>query len=454
LCIEGIILVFVLNQFSKPLMPCSPRKARLLLRDGKAKVVYKTPFTIQLLYGSSGYKQEVIAALDTGSTVVGCAAIANGQVVYQSEVTLRNDITGKLKERASYRRTRRGRNTRYRPARFDNRIVSKRKGRLAPSLVSKIESHLREVQFVQSILPVKKWNFELAAFDIHRITNPEVSGAGYQDGVLKDYYNVKQYVLHRDNYTCQSGQKCKHHHRLHVHHKIFRSDGGSDAPENLVVLCETCHDNLHAGVFALPVKAKRSKTKHATEMGIIKSRLSQCDVAHKVTFGFETKYKREQILKWDKTHANDAVAACLEDGELVQASPNILIKNHMARGDYKQTFGAHSQLSTPTGKLFGLRKGDKVLTTRGIGFVKGKRSTGYFSIADLDGNVIHASEKVAHCKRITARTTTQVECISVAKLVARRKEKELLMQTKKAANASRSALSLTSLKADVSRAIR
>ena len=48
------MLVYVLNKQGKPLMPCKPRKARILLRDDKAKVVKKIPFTIQLLYGSSG----------------------------------------------------------------------------------------------------------------------------------------------------------------------------------------------------------------------------------------------------------------------------------------------------------------------------------------------------------------------------------------------------------------
>ena len=48
--------VFVINKHGKALMPCTPRKARILLRDGKAKVLKKEPFTIQLLYGSTGYK--------------------------------------------------------------------------------------------------------------------------------------------------------------------------------------------------------------------------------------------------------------------------------------------------------------------------------------------------------------------------------------------------------------
>ena len=173
-------------------MPCSPRKARLLLAGNKAKVVRKTPFIIKLVYGSTEYRQTIIAGLDTGSTVVGCAAVANGRVVYQSETILRNDITGKLTSRSSYRRTRRGRKTRYRAARFDNRSASCRKDRLPPSLISKITSHQREVAAVNSILPVSEWIFELAAFDIHKITNPEVTGTGYQQGALMQFYNVKQ----------------------------------------------------------------------------------------------------------------------------------------------------------------------------------------------------------------------------------------------------------------------
>lgn len=141
----------------------------------------------------------------------------------------------------------------------------------------------------------------------------------YQDGPLKDYYNVKQYVLHRDGYQCRSGKKGKHSKKLHVHHVIFKSKGGPDTPENLLTLCETCHQDLHAGKFELKAKGKRSATKHATEMGIIKSQLDECGIAHQVTYGYETKYKREQVLRWLKTHANDAIAACLADGDHVRA---------------------------------------------------------------------------------------------------------------------------------------
>jgi hypothetical protein len=378
-----------------------------LLKQGKAKVVRRDPFTIKLLHGSSGYKQEIVAGMDTGSKTVGCAAIANGKVLYQAEVTLRQDVSNKMEQREMYRRTRRGRKTRYRPARWLNRASMREEGRLAPSIKSKVESHFRERKFVEGILPVIRWKVELAAFDIHRITNPQVEGVGYQDGNRKGFYNVKAYVLYRDGYKCQSGRKVKHDAKLHVHHIRFRSQGGTDAPANLICLCETCHADLHAGKFDL--KAKRSKTKHATEVGIVKSAILKSGWIFDTAFGYETKFKREQCLGWAKSHAADAVAISCEDGETVDPLATVYRKLHVSGGDYQQTSGKRSEQRIPTGKLFGLRKFDKVETPHGIGFVKGKRSTGYFAIATLDGTKIHASAKALNCKRISARSTTLTE---------------------------------------------
>ena len=59
------MLVYVLDKHGKPLMPCSPAKARHLLKEGRAEVVRRTPFTIKLIFGSSSYKQDVVAAMDT-----------------------------------------------------------------------------------------------------------------------------------------------------------------------------------------------------------------------------------------------------------------------------------------------------------------------------------------------------------------------------------------------------
>lgn len=400
--------VFVLNHKGKPLMPTTPRNARVLLKDGLAKVVSKVPFTIKLNYVSKGYKQPVVAGMDTGSKTIGVAAITNNRVVYQAEVQLRQDINSKMQQRASYRRNRRGRKTRYRQARFDNR--NKRPGWLAPSLQSKVNSHLREKRFVESILPVSEWKVETASFDIHKISNPNVEGVEYQNGAMKDFYNVKAYILHRDNYTCQSKQKTKHGHKLHVHHIKYRSQGGTDTPTNLITLCETCHDNLHKGIFS--ISGRISKTKHATEVSIIKSSLTK-QWSFTETFGYETKYKREQILGLPKTHYNDAISICIDDefGKDKLISSGILyLKKHVAKGDYQQTSGSRSEKRIPTGKLFGLRKFDYIKTDKGIGFIKGKRSKGFFSLMDIDGNKIHESVNIKmDCIRIRARSASLLD---------------------------------------------
>lgn len=397
-------MVYVVSTLGKPLMPCKPAKARKLLRDGKAKCLRCLPFTIKLLFECEEQVQEVVAGMDTGSKTLGCAAITNGVVVYQSEVQLRYDVSKKMERRRMYRRTRRGRKIRYRKARWQNRASMRKVGRLAPSIRSKVNSHLREKMFVESILPVTRWKVELASFDIHKISNPDVTN--YQEGDQKGFYNVKAYVLSRDTYTCQKchAQKTK----FRVHHIVFRGQGGTDAPSNLITLCESCHEKLHRGEFE--IKGIRSKTKHATEVGIVKSQLKENFGGFEEAFGYDTKYKREQVLGLPKTHYLDAVAICCENTEVVSPSNIVYYKKHVPKGDYQQTKGKRSEIRIPTSKLFGLRKFDYIQTVKGRGFVKGKRSSGYFTLATFNGVVRSDSVNVKHtCKRITARTTTLIE---------------------------------------------
>ena len=75
------MVVYVINKYGKPLMPCSPRKARILLKLGKAKVIKRTPFTIKLIYGSSGYTQPLIHGVDTGSDKIGSAVVNDKEEV-------------------------------------------------------------------------------------------------------------------------------------------------------------------------------------------------------------------------------------------------------------------------------------------------------------------------------------------------------------------------------------
>jgi hypothetical protein len=257
---------------------------------------------------------------------------------------------------------------------------------------------------MESILPISHLKVELASFDIHKISNPNV--VNYQEGSQLGFYNVKAYVLSRDEYKCQ---KCKVKNvKLHIHHIVFKSRGGTNTPSNLITLCEACHKKLHEGDFEL--SCKRSKTKHATEVGIVKSQMMQRFGGFEVAYGYETKFKRENVLNLPKTHYFDAVSICCENTETVTPNAIVYYKKHVSKGDYQQTKGKRSEIKIPTGKLFGLRKFDYIQTPKGTGFVKGKRSTGYFAVSDLSGNRISSSVNVkTNCSRISARTTTLIE---------------------------------------------
>ena len=115
--------VYVLNKHGEPLMPCSPGKARLLLKQQKARVVKRTPFTIKLLHGSAGYKQPITLGVDAGSKHVGLSASTEKRELYSEEFTPRNDVVELLSTRRQNRRSRRNRKTRYRAPRFNNRSV-------------------------------------------------------------------------------------------------------------------------------------------------------------------------------------------------------------------------------------------------------------------------------------------------------------------------------------------
>ena len=228
----------------KPYHPCKTTK---LLELGKSKVVSREPFTIQLLFGSSGFKQEIVVSCDSGSKVAIFAVHANGKVVYLSEVTLRQDIRSNMDQKRAFRRKRRSRKTRCTEPRFNNR---KRDKWLTPMVRSKVDSHKRELYFIKKILPVTKVVIETASFDTHKITNPEVSSSKYQKERQKDFYNVKHYVLHRDEHACK---KCnKSNVKLQVHHILFKSAGGTDSPDNLITLCQSCHHNLHLSEKKIP----------------------------------------------------------------------------------------------------------------------------------------------------------------------------------------------------------
>jgi len=401
-------VVYVLAPDRRPLMPCSCRIARLLLKEGKAKVLHRTPFTIKLLAAPTTlHTQPLTLGIDTGSTVIGSAvADETGHVVYLSEIAVRNDIADTMKARATYRRNRRNRKTRYRPARWLNRRNSRRTDRFSPTMTSKIHAHLREMQFVQSIVPISSLVLERGTFDTHALKDPSVleNPLKYQQGINFGYANTKAYVLTRDNYTCQQcGGKSKET-RLEVHHVVFRSQNGSDEESNLLTLCKDCHDGLHAGTVILKQTGKKKGTlRHAIQMNSIRVQLLK-RVQAEQTFGFITKAYR-QLAGLPKEHVFDATIIASRGKTPQFLTTSMLIKRGVPDGDYQQTKGVRSEQRITTSKIGGFRKVDKVRYQGNDYFIKGRMSTGYAILMDIHGSKadLKPIPKFSTMQRVSAR---------------------------------------------------
>lgn len=370
----------------EPLMPCKPRKARVLLKEKKAKVVNRTPFTIQLLYGSSGYKQPVNLGVDAGSKYIGLSATTNKKELFKATVELRQDIPKLLEGRKSQRRKRRSK-LRYRPARFNNRG---KKGKLAPSIQHKIDSHLTIIKRICNIIPIENIIVETAEFDVHKLKNPTVSGVEYQHGDAEGFYNVKSAVLSRDNYTCQiCGAKNT---QLQVHHIRFRSKSGSNRMDNLVTLCKECHDKVHTGELEYTKKVKSFK--HSTHMNIMRKRLAQSlkNEFRNVfeTFGYLTKYAREK-LGLVKSHCNDAFVIShnldAEQSNVEYSYKKVRRHNRQIHKSKPSKGGKRKRNQSPY-IVNGFRRYDKVMYNDKECFITGKRSSGYFQLKTFDGEVI------------------------------------------------------------------
>lgn len=417
-------MVYVISQNKKPLMPCSNPTARLLLKQGKAKVKKREPFTIKLTYETTNYTQDLTLGVDTGSGTIGTAVSRDdGNIVYMSEVIVRNDITDKMTQRAKYRRNRRNRKTRYRKARWLNRANSIKKDRFSPTMVSKFHSHVKEIEYIKSIVPITEMVFETSQFDTHlmknpKLANPKVRHWGYQKGTNYGFENTKAMVLNRDNYTCQY---CKGKHKdskLEVHHIIFRSQGGSDEESNLITLCHTCHKALHNGKIRPNLSGKVKGTlKYATQMNSIRKQLFKLYPNAIETFGYVTKANRLQ-LGVDKEHYYDACVIATQ-GNPFTVKSNLCKKKCVSDGDFQKTKGIRSEQSITTGKICGFRKFDKVHYFGKDYFIKGRMSTGYAVLMDIDGNKIdfstmpkgYKTPKLSNCKRIIARKTVMVQTI-------------------------------------------
>ena len=415
----------VLYSDKTPAMPCHPARARTLLRDGKAAVYRRVPFTIVLTERASGDAQPLELRADPGSKTTGLALVAafkrGDTVVFAAELTHRgSQIRKAIRQRAACRRRRRNANLRHRPARFDNR--TRRDGWLPPSLQSRVDNVLAWAQRLQRFAPLSNIAVETVRFDMQAMQNPEISGIEYQQGTLAGY-EVREYLLEKWGRACAY---CDAENvPLQIDHVAPKSRGGSNRVSNLTLACEPCNTakgNMPVDDFlaADPARLKRilaqlktplrdAAAVNATRWALLHA-LQSTGLPVETDSGGRTKYNRSR-LRLPKTHAIDA--ACVGNMDAVATvagveQPTLTIKA-CGRGAYQRTIvtahGFPRGYRMRTKRVCGFATGDRVRAIVPSGARPGVhvgrvavRASGSFNIQTVHGTVQGINAK--HCRLV------------------------------------------------------
>ncbi|UIF90908.1 RNA-guided endonuclease IscB [Cupriavidus sp. UYPR2.512] len=416
--------VFVLDKHGKPLMPCTEKRARLLLERGRARVHRLMPFAIRLIDGrvADSEFQPLRLKLDPGSKGTGVAlvrettdvnGIRHAIVLSLAEILHRGrQISEALLARRSMRQARRGRKTRYRASRFHNR--RKPKGWLAPSLRHRVETTVSWVSRFRALAPITALSTELVRFDMQAMQHPEISGIQYQQGTLQGY-ELREYLLEKFGRICAY---CDAKDRpLEIEHIDARANNGSNRVSNLTLACRPC--NQKKGALPLEVFLHNDPQRVRRIRAHMKAPLRDAAAVNVTRFalldalkatslpvetgsGAQTKYNRRR-LDIPKAHALDA--ACVGEVQAILGwqRPTLCIKC-TGRGSYQRT--RLTANGFPRGYLmrskraFGFQTGDMVKAEVPAGKRAGThvgrvaiRATGKFNIQTIGGAVQGISHK-------------------------------------------------------------
>ena len=400
-------MVFVLSSDKKPLNPCSPARARILLKEKKAAVYKQFPFTIILKSRWSFVSEtdEFRLKIDPGSKVSGVAIVNENtkKVVWAGEIEHRGQrIKKKLESRRASRRSRRNRKTRYRKPRFLNRVRSKHKGWLPPSLESRIENVLTWVRRLKSVCPIKAISYELVKFDTQLMLNAEISGVEYQQGELTGY-DVREYLLEKFNRKCvYCGAENV---PLEIEHVIPKSSGGSNRVSNLAIACHGCNtkkgnksieDFLKKKPEVL-VKIKRQIKESLKDTAVMNAtrwalynRLKLSGLEIETGSGALTKYNRHR-LDLPKEHWIDALCVGKSTPGIINVMGIIPLSIKAVGHGSRQMcsvdkYGFPASKAKAGKKFFGFQTHD-IVKGKNIGRIKGVRVTGCFTMQGKDKDV-------------------------------------------------------------------
>lgn len=405
-------MVFVIDASKKPLDMCHPAKARKLLRDGKAKIYRKEPFTIILTkIVDKPAENKYRLKIDYGSRYTGLAILKDAKVCWLGQLEHRTNIKELLDKRRGYRKRRRNANLRYRKHRFKYR--TKPKGWLPPSLMSRVDNIRTFITRLIRMLPLGAISYENVKFDTQKMMNPDIHGIEYQQGTLKGY-EIREYLSEKFNHKCcyceiGQGQGRK----FEVEHIIPVSRGGTNRISNLAWSCHVCNQEKgsmtaeeygHPEVQAQAKKPLKDATLVTATRWKVYDLLKSFNLPVECGTGGLTCYNRTQ-RNIPKEHYFDACCVGKSTPKVLYFCTNIVhIITAIGRGKHCRTNVNASGF--PRGYLarqkifFGFQTGDivKAVVTRGkkIGTYFGKvlcRKTGSFDIRTKAGRVQGISHK-------------------------------------------------------------
>lgn len=390
---------FVLDANGKKLAPTKESKAWYLIRKKRATLVNKYPMVIQLnkvVDNNDICENEIRCGIDDGGLHTGITLVQKCQtknkVIFKGTIEQRNDVKHLMDVRRGYRRYHRY-HKRYRQARFNNRSASKRKGRIAPSILQKRQATIRVINQLNKWINITNYWLEDVAIDIRALTDGYKSYSWqYQKSNRLDE-NIRKAVILRDGCKCKECGKsaCK----LEVHHIKPRRLCGSNTLANLITLCKRCHQKTEGNeekymqhYFSMLNSSDNKNLNYAQHVMIgkmwLREQLSNLGVLH-LTNGGDTANKR---IDWniEKSHSNDAI--CITDLKPDTCDIKDWIIKPMRR-----------QSKAKTDNVLGIRHRDLVQYT----FKNGETHRGYVTALYPELYALNFQSPTKHCKKVNAR---------------------------------------------------
>ena len=297
--------VYVVDANGTPVMPTSRLgMVRRWLKSGQAVWYGNSRTTIQFVRPIDTQTQPLTLGVDAGFHL-GMSVVGNEREYYVSE-SIRKSEKNRITARREYRRTRRNR-LRYRKPRFNNR--RRKVGWLAPSVQHRLEFTIREIQRIYKFLPISQLVVEVSPFDNQKLANPDIKPWKYTQGEMHGYRTLKDYLLARDHNRDALDGRVYPAAQLRVHHLVQRKDGGTNQPDNLVLLSDVHHNQAnHVNGILAKLAANRQQMidyRGAYFMSLLASRLNRYFPDYVQTQGYLTANLRARY-EIAKSHLNDA----------------------------------------------------------------------------------------------------------------------------------------------------